>query len=550
MPQRTLCVPLEVKPESCSRLSALIVEFRERKYPASRGFEDNYKRIEIEVPTLHFMSMSIFPSPSYDPLFILEANFDGEAGPFWGQIEAAFGEELRAMLRCCKKPLDKDGPLYESVTRSDSRAPVAPYFEARTQPPSVFHHGNRGLTRDRILQDRTLFVKLRDEIDTPSGPSPYRAMSSVAAHAALRQRLLPDFPWLNERAPVRIGKVEWVLDRLRLMVFAVCVVLALSLPGLVLAPLLPWRGYLIAMVVIALLIAFLVYTKRAARSDTEEIAAAFPWVIFRLSNILLLIVAVAIYVAAATLLPALAVFVGSCIAARLGFGQALELGAVWWPLAWIVLLSLASIFVTVPTLLLWLRYLERRDSSHDAPPVDERTLREMVRREDWIAQNHMGSIVPIKPGVLRSIVIRQGHRGLGRLLRVRATDGYLGSMRTVHFAHWAFLNNGSRLLFFSNFDQSWDSYLDDFIEKAAQGLTIAWGCGVGFPPTRFLIYDGASHGRRFKNWALASRAVSRFWYSAYRELTVDQIERNHRIANGLRQPRMSEQQATAWMRDL
>ena len=94
-----------------------------------------------------------------------------------------------------------------------------------------------------------------------------------------------------------------------------------------------------------------------------------------------------------------------------------------------------------------------------------------------------------------------------------------------HFAHWAFLNNGSRLLFFSNFDHSWGSsarQTSDFIEKAHAGLTLAWGCGVGFPPTRFLIYDGASHGRQFKNWALASRAVSRFWYSAYPDLTVDQ----------------------------
>ena len=41
-------------------------------------------------------------------------------------------------------------------------------------------------------------------------------------------------------------------------------------------------------------------------------------------------------------------------------------------------------------------------------------------------------------------------------------------------------------MFFSNFDHSWESYLDDFIEKAHGGLTLAWGSGVGFPPTRFL----------------------------------------------------------------
>ncbi len=157
---------------------------------------------------------------------------------------------------------------------------------------------------------------------------------------------------------------------------------------------------------------------------------------------------------------------------------------------------LSGVFFIAPVVVLWLRWLERRDSSQDAPPVDERLLGEMARREDWIPQNHMGSVVLVKPGILRTALFRTGHRGLGLLLRVLATDGYLGSMRTVHFAHWAFVNNGSRLMFFSNFDHSWESYLDDFIEKAHMGLTLAWGSDVGFPPTRFLVLDGASQGRQ------------------------------------------------------
>ena len=100
-------------------------------------------------------------------------------------------------------------------------------------------------------------------------------------------------------------------------------------------------------------------------------------------------------------------------------------------------------------------------------------------------QNHMGSIVLIKPGILRSDHHpRRALRARPAPARDGDANGYLGSMRTVHFAHWAFLNNSSRLLFFSNFDHSWGSYLDDFIEKAHAGLTLAWGCGVGFPARR------------------------------------------------------------------
>ena len=99
-------------------------------------------------------------------------------------------------------------------------------------------------------------------------------------------------------------------------------------------------------------------------------------------------------------------------------------------------------------------------------------------------------------------------------------------------------------MFFSNFDHSWESYLDDFIEKAHAGLTLAWGCGVGFPPTRYLVQDGASYGQQVQELgARLSMAVSRFWYSAYPDLTVDQMERNHRITNDLRKASLQDEEA-------
>lgn len=482
MRQTTISVPLEVKPESCSRLCALIDELRREEESPPLGYPEEYARIARDVPALHFMSMSVFTAADYDPLFILEANFDGPAGPFWGQLEAALGGKLRALLRCCKRPLNRDGRLFDAVTDSDARAPVAPYLEARAQRPSVYFHGNRGLSRDHILREEALFLGIRDALKAANegGPSPFRGAPAASVHTGLRDALLPRFPWLGEAAPARVGLAEGLADWLRLGLFAAAALLCLAL-----------FGFLILLA-----------------SDAVRV-----------------------------------LLIG---------GYPLDFAASWSPATRIVVLGLLGLIIAAAVLLLWVRYLEQRDSSQDAPRVNEQRLREMVRREDWIAQNHMGSIVLIKPGVLRTIIIHVGHFALGLITRAfpRYRQGYLGSMRTVHFAHWAFLNNHSRLLFFSNFDHSWDSYLDDFIEKAAVGLTLAWGCGVGFPPTRFLVLEGASHGRRFKSWALASRAVSRFWYSAYKNLTVDQIERNHRIANGLRKQTMTEEEAAAWMLDL
>jgi len=338
-----------------------------------------------------------------------------------------------------------------------------------------------------------------------------------------------------------------------LLAFLFATFLCLSIPGMAVAPVTPAWRFAILTAVLAGLVAMGLWSMHRARDgegvptrsggltpaslSVKNRLTSFAHPVTLVAGLLLV---VALYVVVATVIGS----VLTMLITGLSYPDSL------WPTARVVLLGLASIAFTAPAIVLWLRWLERRDSSHDEPPVDDEPLREMARREDWIAQNHMGSVVLVKPGVLRTILFRAGHLGLGLVLRAIATDGYLGSMRTVHFAHWAFINNGSRLMFFSNFDHSWRSYPDDFIEKAHGGLTLAWGSGVGFPPTRFLVLDGASHGRKFKAWARHSMAVSRFWFSAYRDLTVDQIERNTRIAEGLRKATLKPQEATAWARDL
>jgi hypothetical protein len=552
MRQITLSVPLEVKPESCSRLAVLIDELKRREDKGDNPDLPNFDRVTRLIPSLHFMSMSVFRSANYDPLFILEANFDGLPGPFWGQMEALLGERLRAILRCCKRPLDGDGELYDAVTKEGSRSPVAPLMEARTQRPSVFHHGNRGLSRDQILGDCALCKDLRDELDRRPSPGPTRHpnLSPANLHAALRALMLSRNGWLNEPEPKRITQAENLTDWARVIAFVLAALLALSSPGLLLAALVPWQSDLAVMVAVAVVLSGLTYLNRRGHPGTE-IRSRFNAAIFLTGQWSKFLVAAVIYVVGASVLVNLVLWVASLALRGIGLGFQIDPVAAFWPVVHVVILGLISLLlITLPVLLFLLRWNENRDSSQDAMARNDGTVREILQREDWVTQNHMGSIVLVRPGILRTVIIRAGHLGLGLLLRLLARDGYLGSMRTVHFAHWAFLNNGSRLLFFSNFDHSWGSYLDDFIEKAHPGLTLAWGCGVGFPPTRFLILDGASHGRQFKNWALASRTVSRFWYSAYPDLTVDQIERNHRIANGLRKASMQDKEAVTWMQDL
>ncbi len=612
MRQTTLSVVLEVEPASAGHLSSIIETLKRDEEILGPGVTELYGRLKWGVPTLHFLSMSVFRGADYDPIFVIEANFDSRPGPFWAQMEATLADYLRPILRCCKRPLDNDGPMYDAVTAANSRYPIAPYLERRTLYPSVFHHGNRGLERERVLREGKLFVATRAELaqSDPTIPNPYRGMTAQQIHQSLRMALLGPFPWLGKPAPARIPARERMSDVGRLLGFLLIVSFALSVPGFLFLVFLRaffpgWASWFIALDLVPLLLlliaplvaGLMLYAKRSARPGeaaptnsggltfsslsmkNELTSFANPVTFFSVAMLVLGILVVAMAVVGAAVKSAIDVFIPVLIQTFQAFHQAFAEGLIhafgqglqtfdhalyqavfsflpafaqsWGLMVRLAIVGIYTVFVfSIPATFVWLRWLERRDSHHDAPPVDQRELRKMTHREDWIPQNHMGSVVLVKPGILRMALFRTGHLGLGLLLRVLATDGYLGSMRTVHFAHWAFVNNGSRLMFFSNFDNSWDSYLDDFIEKAHGGLTLAWGSGVGFPATRFLVLDGASHGRQFKAWARHSMAVSRFWFSAYTDYTVDQIERHARIADGLRKATLTPKEAASWARDL
>lgn len=537
--QTTLSVPLDVKPESADQLDILVDKFRRHEDTELSDHETNFGRLIEGIPTLHFMSMSVFQDPAYDPIFIIEINCDGGPGPFWAHLEQLAGPQLREMLRCCKKPLDHNGILFGVVTAPGSTATIAPYLEAMSEPPSVFHHGNRGLVRERIVKEAELFRKVRAELDTTNN-NPYFSLSAADIHRNLRERMLSQFSWLNESPEPRITKSERLGDFVCLFAYAAVLFGALSLPGIIAVLLLKVPIYLMLITVLALVIGIQLYRLHKPLPDTDVNTN------FRLTRVLTQQIPALLTIFTFPLF--FIIFWFADLILRRIFPN-LESGWII-ELSQLIFLGTLGIFVILPGLVLWLRLLELRDSTQSLAQIDPIKVAEIMQHEDWVSQNHMGSIVHIRPGVLRTLIIKFGHKGLGHFLRWKATNGYLGSMRTVHYAHWAFLNNNSRLLFFSNFDQSWGSYLDDFIEKAHVGLTLAWGSGVGFPTTRFLIYDGASHGRLFKNWALASRTVSRFWMSAYPELSVDQIERNYRIAIGLRKTHLSPEDARVWVRNL
>jgi hypothetical protein len=214
--------------------------------------------------------------------------------------------------------------------------------------------------------------------------------------------------------------------------------------------------------------------------------------------------------------------------------------AAWSKLILVILLALIlSPIWLLPVLIAFvvLRYKESTDSVQ-ANQADSDNVHNLLQTENRTqsVQNHMASITIVKPGWLRRAALRLVLGAINLLARADATHGELSGIPSIHFAHWSMIDNGRRLLFLSNFDGSWENYLDDFIDKAAHGLTGVWSNTVNFPRTYFLVWGGATDGPRFKAVARDSQTVTNVWYSAYLDQTVQGIDNNSSIRENLLNP--------------
>jgi deferrochelatase/peroxidase EfeB len=192
-----------------------------------------------------------------------------------------------------------------------------------------------------------------------------------------------------------------------------------------------------------------------------------------------------------------------------------------------------------------LRKQEKNDYVGPRVP-DPETLREIGARENHCAQNHMVSITRRKPGPVRWLTQRVAFWS-GRLNVTKTyPPGYLSGISTIHAARWITIPGTRQLVFFSNYGGSWESYLEDFITLAHDGLTGVWSNSIGFPRSKNFFQLGATDGERFKAFARESMRPTRFWYSAYPDLITDQIRTNSGIRRGLAAA-LSNDEAGQWL---
>lgn len=214
-------------------------------------------------------------------------------------------------------------------------------------------------------------------------------------------------------------------------------------------------------------------------------------------------------------------------------------------IAVIALLVLIIIFAVV------LRSHEKRDKQDDRP-WEAANVSDVQDVEDRQLQNHLTSVIEIKPGFFRLMTLQVVLYAISLVAKLLATKGDLSGIVTIHFARWVILPDKKRLLFMSNYDGSWENYLGEFIDHASQGLTAVWtntqlGKDRGFPDTQWLFVKGGSRDeQRFKAFARNSQLAELIWYSAYPDLSVKNVGNNRTLHEGL----TSSSNLAAWLKCL
>jgi hypothetical protein len=153
----------------------------------------------------------------------------------------------------------------------------------------------------------------------------------------------------------------------------------------------------------------------------------------------------------------------------------------------------------------------------DEVPADPRHPIPPAFREDVVAQNQLTLVTVVKPG--QENRVRAVMAGIDAYARRLSPPGSLSGISTIHFVKWLVIDNGRRLLMVSDYDGSWESYIDEFAEMILSGLDAIWETSYGFPP------DGARDVPAFKRFLRLHQVASEVFFSAYPETTVLKIVR-------------------------
>ena len=202
----------------------------------------------------------------------------------------------------------------------------------------------------------------------------------------------------------------------------------------------------------------------------------------------------------------------------------------------LVLAVLALIVILI--MYLALRRTEQREReeferTHTSNYVPSALVLEQENREAKIAQNQMTLVNVVKPSRVRRMMLRVFLFAVDFLSRTALNQGTLGDVRTVHFARWFYVDDGNRLIFNSQFDESWQQYIGAFVDLLPIYLTGIWGNALRYPPTKNYLFEGATDIESFMQFIREFQIPSDVFYSAYSDFAAQNIVNAVRMREGL-----------------
>ena len=146
-------------------------------------------------------------------------------------------------------------------------------------------------------------------------------------------------------------------------------------------------------------------------------------------------------------------------------------------------------------------------------------------REDAITQNQLTLVTVVDPQRVRRVGAVMA--AIDSFATRLAPPGSLIGISTIHFVRWLLIDDGRRLVMLSDYDGSWESYIDEFAEMILSGLDAIWNTSLGFPP------DGARDLPAFKRFLRSHQVPAEIFFSAYPDETVLNIVNDRTFAHAL-----------------
>lgn len=190
--------------------------------------------------------------------------------------------------------------------------------------------------------------------------------------------------------------------------------------------------------------------------------------------------------------------------------------------------------------LLW---LIARDNNPTASRPDDAYVRKIAASQLHPILNEMTAAVPLKPGKLRKWFYATALRFLGIFRNSLPVP-------TVSSIRWLVIDKKRRLVFLSNYSNTTDFYVRDFLNSKStyQGINFMFTNGTLFPDADLLFLGGISKDPEgYMNAVHKGQHVTDFWYRHEPTLTQDIIHKFRLIRNGLFKE-MNEAEAAQWLK--